>query len=280
MCQCGCNRPGSPSTGSGTGESTTNTTPPCQNPCTITSETVSTARTNRQRTRMGVAERVTLTSSPAGTYNWSVLGGGTLSSTSGNSVVFTAGDRASTSTITARQGSCSCTLTFTVVEPNGAYQVQFGNTVHTNGTASVGFRGTTYLLPKEVSFENIEINEGTCAGTGTGFWQTSTGQVHPPWPSWASVDGGSDATGSVVQGPNQTGSTYWDYVWTNAGTGPWTAGTFVWPIPWEFRVNGGTKKAFTTLNHREVLAGPSGRVTISKGGVSVSAMPANPTVAP
>jgi hypothetical protein len=270
MCITGCKSSGGPTPGPSGG---------CT-PCTITSETVSTARADRHRTRVGIGERVTLTAAPSGTYTWSVSGGGTLSATSGNAIVFTAGDRAASGTITATNGSCTCTITLTVVEPNGAHQVQFGATLHTNGHASAGFRGITYLEPADVSFENIEVNEGNCNGVGTGFWASSTGDVHPAWPAWATVAGGSDATGSFVQGPNQTGPTYWDCVSTDAGAGPWTVGTFLWPIPWEFRVNGGPKKAFTTLNHQETLAGPSGQVTMSKGGVSVTAMPADPTETP
>ena len=242
---------------------------------------MSEARANRQRKRIGIAERVTLTADPPGSYTWSVSGGGTLSSNSGTSVVFTAGDRASTSTITA-QGSHSCTITFTVVEPDGVYQVKFGNTLHDDGKASAGFRGISYLEPRDVSFENIEINEGKARGIGTGSRSSETGKPHTPWPKWASVGGGSDETGSVVQGPlqtsSETGTTYWDWVsgevdWWSPG--PWANGTFRWDIPWEFRVSGGTKKPFTKLIHRSELDGLSGRMTVSKGGVRVTAMPAD-----
>ena len=133
MSDCGKTSP--PSSGSGNtpvGAATTS----CKT-CAITSETVTTARADRSRKRIGIAERVKLIASPAGSYTWSVSGGGTLNSTSGSTVTFTAGDRTSTSTITASQGSCTCNIVFTIVEPNGAYQVQFGSTTHTQGTASV-----------------------------------------------------------------------------------------------------------------------------------------------
>lgn len=249
--------------------------PPCPTPCAITSQTVTTARTNRARTKIGVAEKVTLTVSPAGSYNWSVSGGGTLSSTSGSSVVFTAGDRASTSVVTAANGPCSCTITFTVVEPSDAYQVQFDGTLHeATGTTSGGFMGTTYLEPKDVSFENIEINEGTCPATATGIRAPSNGNIHPEWSSWATVGGGSDATGSVVQGPNHDPScVYFDFIFTNVGSLR-GVGTFEWRIPWRFRVNGGSDKAFTTLVHHADYDA-AGKVTMSKGGVTVSAVPSD-----
>lgn len=53
---------------------------------TITSQTVAAAPPNRARTRIGVGEEVQLTASTAA--SWSVSGGGTLSATSGTTVVF------------------------------------------------------------------------------------------------------------------------------------------------------------------------------------------------
>jgi len=247
---------------------------------TIESETVAAAPGSRKRTKIGVAEKVKLTIKPptVGSVAWSVTGGGTLSPAAGTSTVFTAGDRTSTSKVQAMAADGStCEITFTVVEPSGAYQVQFGKTLHRNATASVGFRGITYLLPKEVSFENIEINEGTCVGVGTGCLAGLNGKVHPVWPSWATVSKGDSAKGCHVEGPNKRGSVYYDFVYTQDGGAPFTAGTFKWVIPWQFRVSGGTPKEFTKLTHDAVCAVTTGKTTQSKGGVTVSAMPAEPT---
>ena len=242
--------------------------------CTISSQTVSTARTDRTRTNLGVGERATLTVTPAGSYTWSVSGGGTLSATSGNSVDFIAGDRASTSVITATSSACSCSITLRVWEPSGAYQVQFDGTLHQAGTASSGFMGTTYLEPTAVSFENIEVNEGTCAAVATGIRASDNGKQHPEWPAWASVGGGSGDTGSVVQGPNHDPScVFYDFIFTNVGSMRGD-GSFRWDIPWRFRVNGGSEKVFTTLIHNAVYEA-SGKVTMSKGGVTVSSVPSD-----
>jgi len=259
---------------------TDETSAPCTS-CSIASQTVSTARANRARTRIGVAERVTLTVSPSDSVTWSVAGGGTLSSTSGASVTYTAPDRAATPTITATVGAATCTISFEVVEPNGAYQVQHGTTFHNNGTASAGFAGITYLEPRDVSFEYIEINEGNCPATATGCYSHWNNMTHPAWPAWASVGGGSNATGSVVEGPNHDPDcTYWDYVYSGDVNSPYTAGEFTWPIPWEFRVNGGAAKQFTTLRQHAECTVTTGQVTISKGGITDSAMPADATHQP
>ncbi|WP_437934764.1 hypothetical protein [Sorangium sp. So ce341] len=241
---------------------------------TITSQTVSTARTNRARTRVGVGERVRLTATPAsvGTVSWSVSGGGTVSPATGATTTFTSGDRTSTSVVTARGGGCTQTITFHVVEPTDAYQVQSGATIHNAGSCNAGFHGVTYLLPKDVSFENVEINEGVVYSTATGSFDTAgwNNLRHPEWPSWASVGGGTDATGSLVQGPNFVGGVYFDYIYSGSLPSACPPGDFVWRIPWRFRVNGGAEKVFTHLTHHAVADGAR-KMTMSKSLVSVFA---------
>jgi hypothetical protein len=278
----GCSKPEPPRSSSSDAGSATDATVHSCKACTIVTQTVSVARSDRTRTKIGVGERVTLTASGSGPFNWVVGSGGKISASSGDTVVFTAGDRAGTVLVTATGSGCSCSVSFTVVEPSGAYQEKFGATVHTRGSASAGFRGITYLTPKDVSFENVEIIEGTCEGVGTGSQAKYDKQVHPAWTSgWATVGGGTDAKGSVVQGPNQTGSTYWDFVFENEGAAPPGpgAGTFKWVIPWKFRVSGGAEKVFTHLTHYTVYEA-GGKVTISKGGVTASAVPSDATENP
>ena len=255
----------------------TNPTPPsdpatpCVPPtCTITSETVSTARTNRARTRVGVGERVTLTFS-LGAASWTITGAGTLSGTSGSSVTFTAGDRNGTATITATGGGCTASITLTVVEPSGAYQRQYGATLHNAGSCSAGFEGVTFLTPLDVSFENIEVHEGVCNSTAHGSFVTA-GWDNLAHPSWAFVpcDGGTDATGSKVLGPNFDGTEHYDHIFSGQLPADCAAGDFTWVIPWEFRVAGGTPKVFTHLTHFAVADGAR-KMTMSKGGVTVDA---------
>lgn len=209
---------------------------------------------------------------PSEPVTWSVTGRGTVSPASGTQTTFTAGDRASTSTVrAARADGCTCTLVFTVVEPDGAYQVQTGSTIHNPGTCSAGFQGITYLTPRDVSFEWIEINEGVCNSTANGSFATAgwNNLRHPPWPSWAAVSGSTDATGSRVEGPN-TGPPPFDHIFSGALPANCASGEFTWVIPWRFRVSGGAEKTFTQLTHHAVADGAR-RMTMSKGGVSVSA---------
>ncbi len=245
--------------------------PPCT-PCTLSSETVATSPANRARTKIGVGEEVVVTVSPAESVTWSVAGGGTVSPASGTQTTFTAGERASTSVVKARRADgCECTITFTVIEPSGATIDRAPGTGihHVHGTPSAGFRGQPFIQPDDVSFENIEIREGSVAGVGTGHFSSVHGRVHPVG-SWVTVGSVVAGKGSRVDGIDTIRGVI-------PGPGPpFVPGTFDWPIPWEFRVAGGAGKAFATLTHHMSIDA-AGTFTISKGGTSVTAALNDPT---
>jgi len=211
-----------------------------------------------------VAERVRLTCSPGGTVTWSVSGGGTLSSTSGTTVTYTAGSRTATPTITAQVSGQTCTIQFTVVEPSGGYMTQQGSTIHHAGFCCAGFTGNIFLEPRDVSFENIEFREGECQSTATGSFATAgwNNLTHQKSASWMTVAGGTDATGSQV---NCTDNVHSGDLPANCA-----AGEFRWDIPWLFRVNGGVSKRFCRMLHHATADGAR-QMTMAKGGVSVSA---------
>ena len=227
----------------------------------------------KTRTKVGVCEKITMTLKPSGLspISWSKTGDGLLSATTGASVTFTAHDRASTPSVKATYDGKDYTINFTVVEPSGAYQIKYGSTINHAGVCDAGFRGITYLLPKDVSFEFIEINEGTCNATATGSFATAgwNNLPHPAWPAWASVSTGNSTTGCKVQGPNYDGNEYFDYIHSGDLPAACTAGKFTWDIPWEFRKPGGAASPFTTLTHYAEADGAR-KMTISKGGITAS----------
>ena len=149
-----------------------------------------------------------------------------------------------------------------MIEPSGIIMEQeVGTGVwHINGTASVGFKGRPYVTPNDVSFINIEVREQTCTGTGTGFYSYLNGIIHSLG-NWVSVGSGTTTEPSKVNGV--------DTIQSGSKGPPFSDGTFTWPIPWEFRVGTGTTKVFTTVTHQQI-ADSTGKVTISKGGISVS----------
>jgi hypothetical protein len=260
-------KPSSPSSGSGAAAPVTATTSTCPPTCTITSETVATIPANRDRKMVGVGEKVKLTFSP-GSASWTTSRG-TLSSNSGSTVIFTAPDRTASVDIEAKGGGCSASINFQVIEPNGVHMEQDGSAVwHVQGVPSIGFHGIVYITPDTVSFENIQVSEDDCVGIVTGYFVgTPLDGVHHAGHGaghWADVGPVVSGKGSKLVAKDNVKSGG-----CNFGT-PFTAGTFDWPIPWLFHIGGGAAKQFTTVHHRMTIDA-SGAMTISKGGVTVSA---------
>ncbi len=232
-------------------------------PCNLTSETVVTKPGNRARTRVGVGERVTLTISP-GPGSWLIDTGGTLDSNSGSSVEYTAGDRAATSQITViGPGGCRSTIVFTVVEPSGGVMKQIDNTFHVHGTPSAGFHAEIYLTPSDVSFKGMTFREKHCSAVCAGYFLPQNGQDHVP---------GSDlVAGDVEEGVGTKLQGFDTVQGADGGIGPpYSGGTFIWPIPWEFQIGSGAPKVFYTMYQMKIID-PTGKLTMSKGGQPASA---------
>jgi hypothetical protein len=213
----------------------------------ITSETVATVPSKRARIRLGVGEPVKLTYS-AGSATWAADPDvGTFDSKTGETVIFTAPDRANTIKITATgtpPATVNPTITFTIVEPadvkmNRRPGTQGHHDIH---TASTGFIADVYILPADVSFEKCFYQEAEVDGVGTGYFKdyyannhvghhpnASPSEIGPPV---------SDTSGSKALG--------FDQVDCNAdkGDGGWT-----WSIPWSFQVGkSGAQKVFKTVD--------------------------------
>ncbi len=142
-------------------------------------------------------------------------------------------------------------VSFKVVAPTGGTLRKTTNLNNPPGNAGTGFEGDIDLKPTGVSFNNIQFREGTCKGTGTGYYagQTPTHKVGV----WANVHNGyrTDAFDTVSSGPLP---------------GPYSKGLFAWPIPWQYRIVGTTKVyRFCVVNHVERM-NATGRVEITKGG--------------
>jgi hypothetical protein len=231
----------------------------------VTSQTVATVPSNRARTRLGVGESTLLTYS-LGAATWTMSPpdpeGGSLSSTSGASVTYTAPDRATSVTITATGGGCTKTITLTIVEPSSIRMERRPGTRgnHTINTASVGFIADIYVLPADVSFEHCSYLESEVDAVGTGCFQQFYANNHvghhpntSPIPIGPPV---SDTSGSKVNGFDKI-----------AASGSKCNGGWTWSIPWLFRVGGGTDKQFTTVD-QVVAITAAGAADISKAGAS------------
>ena len=235
--------------------------------CCVTSRTYATVPTDRTRTTIGVGEKVRLTFSP-GSAKWTT-DNGTLSATGGSSTTLTAPDRAASVTVTATgDDGCTAPLTFTVIEPSDVKMERSGSVWHKQGIPSVGMKTDIYILPANVSFENIQVIEGDATGVVTGYFVGSPydGVHHSGHGAgvWGTVGPVTEGKGSKLGAHDNVKSGY-----CNFGV-PYTAGTFDWPIPWSFHVDPGDAKEFRTVTHHMDIDA-SGNMSISKAGASASA---------
>jgi hypothetical protein len=236
----------------------------------IVTRTVAISPANRQRKEIGVGEAVVLSvqPSPKTSLSWSIAGEGnsgpgTLSAETGNPVTFAAPERASHTTVTVTMGDTMLTVEFNVIEPNGAFiEQEPGSLVsHERGIPSVGFCGAIFVTPANVSFRNVEIFEGDAVATATNYFAYENEQLHDPTDRWVPMYAHFDGKGSLFG---------IDLIHGDADNhAPYEAGQFTWRIPWFFRVAGGEKKQFATMEHVKTIDS-KGSLTLSKGGTRVT----------
>ena len=232
--------------------------------CTITTRTLVTApdRTADTRRRVGVNERVEMTCTANAT--WAATSG-TLNRRAGVSVIWTAPAVAGTSTITATLANGrTCQVTMTTVEPSNRALTVNSNRAYTAGRAGSGFVANVVIQPTNVSFSRIQVREGAVNSTATGYYDTSLGWngIAHPVGAWLAVNASNSGLIDTV-GTNPPGT-----------AGPFSAGSFDWPIPQDYRVGAGAARNYSTGTHRQqMVAGASGRETTSKEGASRSRTP-------
>jgi hypothetical protein len=232
----------------------------------------------RSRTRFGLGELIYLsftataqrTPRDLGGLRWVLLSGsGTLSAHDNNGLgTFVAGSSPERVRLQLRfqsgpHAGTGPVVDLSVIAPNDATMVQEPGTplYHDQNTCSVGFSGLTYLLPKDVSFKNLEFREDTARAIGSGFF-TALNNLEHPQSDWFSIGPGNSLTGCPLSVPDSV----------RIGPGPvirlgppYRIGTFHWPIPWQYRLGTGPAVTFTTA-HQHATADANGRATIQKKG--------------
>jgi type VI secretion system secreted protein VgrG len=262
---------------------------PCHPACTLSSETAATSPANRKRTKIGVGEDVVLTvkGNPA---TWAITSGtGDLSPKTGthSTIVFTADDKAGSTTITATGSGCACvnTITFTVVRPaSWTMKKKTGSGVkHTKGHPDCGFLGVMYVHPNDVNFYNVETREKDSLSVGSGVYHPShNGQYHGSYPlpdrasSWFLLTRHTETDGSTDDVPDQIYSGYPGSSITGTAP-PFKTGNYYWEIVIQWRVVGGaTIHDFPTVRQEhEIFA--DGKCETRKGGLTESAIYSDPT---
>ena len=197
----------------------------------IKSETVSEYPTNRERTVVGVAEDVEISINPdPGGVTWSVSGGGSLNTTTGAVVLFTASSNASTCPVTINFSGDSLTKNFEVKEPSGVVDAFLGYWIQDIPVGEAGAKMKLHAIvgPTNVSFYKVQICEvGMDATNCTGYFQSN-----PP-PSHNSGNGANQWI------PLSFANQWEDYASIRGSyvAPPWqSGGSFEWPIPAQWRI--------------------------------------------
>ena len=116
-----------------------------------------------------------------------------------------------------------------------------------------------------MSFKNITVSEDAVPGYGVGYFEYQTGDVHVPQPVGATLE-------DVVVPGKGTRVVPLDTIQAGSNNHqPYEDGAFTWEIPWRFRVGSGVKSPpFWNATYLKTIY-PTGKMTLSKGGVTVSA---------
>ena len=256
---------GFPNTETGQGLGVVPETPPKQ--CTISSSAELFPPSDQSRTRIGVGEPVDLTASGDGSFSWSVSSGRReVIQKSANTAIFTAPDRREVDTVTATNGKTSCSISFTVVQPDGlVFRRQDSTVIHTHNRANSGFLADVYLTPSDVSFEEVEIRERDARAVATGVYNALNGDSHYP--------GGPKSVGPVIEGLDSKLS-FSDQVYSGPGQSAprFVPGHIYWKIPVEFCVlsdgcdpQKGAWTPFTTVTQMHTLESDGVTLTSEKG---------------
>lgn len=163
-------------------------------------------------------------------------------------------------------GSTVAEVSFEIVKPTDGVMEQVSGTAlrHAHGTWSVGFLANVFLTPMDVSFSNIQFQEGAVSAQRTGWLSDHTPEEHPQG-DFRPVDRGNSTTGCRVITTDEawSGIKFPDF----KPLPTFGAGTFLWEIPWRFRVPpGGTAEPFTKASQLST-SDQGGTATIEKKGV-------------
>jgi hypothetical protein len=232
----------------------------------------------RSQDRYGVGEKVDLSFTATPSVTLAQIGGLKWKRASGTGLYSLPSDNNGTGTYGAKDEPGNITLKLEVLggpskgfgpsydkevkKPDDVYFMRWPHIsiYHINGEASIGFVADVYLLPKDVSFQNIEIMEGTCESEVTGYF-VGKAHNHLQWKEWGQVDQGNSSKGCQVIGADHVQS---PFKGTNAP--PYSDGTFIWAIPWYFRIEGNPVE-FTTVDQRFTID-DTGKMTAEKGAAS------------
>ncbi len=145
------------------------------------------------------------------------------------------------------------TKTVTLIAPGAGriFHMTCAGTYHVQGRASVGFVGLTTLLPDYVAFPGLVVREGAGTSSGSGYF-ANIRLSHTAGPLQ-----------SVQRDPRY--GNYWGYDQViDDWSGPYTAGSSIWPIAWQYQNSTGQFVNFAFVNHDTIIQA-NGAISVTKG---------------
>ncbi|MDO9542490.1 MAG: hypothetical protein Q7J98_09225 [Kiritimatiellia bacterium] len=228
----------------------------------LETETEATIPVDRKRKKLGVGEKVTLTLVGAsGSVTWSLIGEGSVVSTSGNSATFTAYERGVGAVVIATYKGKHFTAAFPVVEPASISAVKLSEYEYPPGVQGTGMKMELTINPTDVSFNQVKIRE--VSGPATEVWgyftQFSPEDLYHHAKPWRRINALNKWTDDVEC----------------RRTGPWYPGGYKYVIPIEWQAPEGTyigrlpDNAVQTVS----ISDTNGTTTITKFGLLVIRTP-------
>lgn len=214
------------------------------------------------RTTLGVGEEVDALVFPVnGQTVWSVSGGARLSPRRGPKTTFTAPSEAGSFTLSCDVEGLNISLSFNAIEPTGVARAVFleEDDVDSRDSGAKMHLWPVVMAPTHVSFYNVKCMEvGADAKDATGYWLDHAPPAH------------DTATGANVWFPLDE-SNQWPESMDHVGLGPVDppynpGGTFKWPIPAKWTVNGSNVEHDLTGWEQGFELKPDGTVTVRKFG--------------
>ncbi len=203
-----------------------------------------------------------------------LVSGGTLSSGSGSTVVFTAKDTAGTAAVSVEVNGQKVGLQFQIVAPSEVHQAKIAEHHVAAGRPNAGFCADVFIGPSDVSFMNIKVREDEVQANDQGYWQLMHDKGHHPAVNpvgmLPTVVAGK---GTKVKFPDQIFSGFPPVV----SPTPSFAGSRTWDIPWFYKVGTGGEHPIATIR-QQIVSAADGSATATKAGADASFALNAPTV--
>ena len=234
--------------------------PPAQGPAITVSNGWANPAGKQDRTTVGIGELNSFVVSDVAGGSWKSADG---KGTTVNSVTFrwtASAAGKNTITYTAADKSTSSVTMITEV-PSSLSGKKDSDLTFPAGTQGAGMELTVTVSPTTVSFQALELMEGTCNASAISGYFSS----HAPGPHDAKAGAGK---WRQVGTDNDVSDTADSSGWPS----PWSKGSYTWSIPASWRLKGAkTSTAFSKNNDQVVdITGTDGTTTVSKLGANAT----------